>query len=514
MKFRFPARRQAGLPARPARPAPAAPAAAQDFPQPDLTGTILTLLGFGITAVRLSGEMASEIGRSASIGVLASIAVSLACDVRARGVKNLIRADVMAILALYFLTLFEFLFPQPEFDLMLSRDSARSASLAVLLGFAAVIVGRHFVWAKRQPFAHTLTREIPTAWIVAIFWACALIAYAHMLLAVKFDIREMVHYFMEPRFTQPWGRERLGNWKALLFELNMLLYLIPPLGGIIFARRHRYGVFTLLSVAVIVLFTFFYAFSSGTRNLFASYLVTFLIGYAFAAPFIKRTTLLALSAATAILFIVAGHYMLLFRSDGLNNYLDGGYVAPPQQRSYFVDYNLWSIGRVMETFPNVRNFLGWEIPYLALVRPIPRAIWKGKPEGLSYSIEDATGAENMTVATSFVGEAYMSGGFPGIALVGLILGMFTGWWSSLVSSRNSELGILIYASGFFAAVISMRSLFVLTTALLPTTIALVAGTYLVRLLTRKALELIARLKRQQASNHMRPTRPAPRPRAR
>ena len=50
-------------------------------------------------------------------------------------------------------------------------------------------------------------------------------------------------------------------------------------------------------------------------------------------------------------------------------------------------------------------------------------------------------------------------------------GALTGWWSHLASAQNSELGILIYSSGFFATVISMRSLFVFTTALLPTVAA-------------------------------------------
>ena len=511
MRFQPPANRRTSPPPQYRGPTLPTAAPALDFPKPDTNGTIMAISGLALTALLLGGESASAVGRIASLGALASVGLSLLMDARTGGLKNLIRADVMAILAFYFLTLFEFLFPQPEFDMMLARDSTLAASRGVLLGFAGLFAGRHLIKVTKQPFEDTLTREIPASWIIAIYWSCVLVAYAHMLLAVNFDIAEMVHYFMEPRFAQPWGRGRLGDWKALFVELGMLLYLIPPLGGIIFARRHRYGVFTLVTVAAALLFTFFYAFSSGTRNVFASYLVTFIIGYCFAVPFLKRSTLIALCGTTAVVFVTASEVMLKFRSDGLNNYLSGGYVAPDEERSYFVDYNLWAIGKLMETFPAKRDYLGWEIPYQALVRPIPRALWKGKPEGLSYSIEDAVGAEGMTVASSFVGEAYMSGGFLVIALTGLALGVFTGWWSSLLSPRNSELGILIYASGFFAAVISMRSIFVFTTALLPTVAALVLGTYVARILAKKAQQLLAQMKHQRASNHGRPTRPAPRP---
>ena len=136
-------------------------------------------------------------------------------------------------------------------------------------------------------------------------------------------------------------------------------------------------------------------------------------------------------------------------------------------------------------------YLGLEVPYLALIRPIPRALWKGKPEGLSSSIEHALGefSGSITISASFAGEAYMAGGFFGVLLCALFFGAINGWWSHLMGPKNSELGILIYASGFFAAVISMRSLFTYTTALLPTVAAIVGTGYLVRYLARKARAL-------------------------
>jgi hypothetical protein len=135
---------------------------------------------------------------------------------------------------------------------------------------------------------------------------------------------------------------------------------------------------------------------------------------------------------------------------------------------------------LIKYFPSSHPYLGWEVPYLALIRPIPRALWPGKPEGMSMTIEDAMDVDGMTIAASFIGEAHMSGGPVAVFLVGLFFGALTGWWGLLASPRNSELGILVYSSGFFAAVISMRSLFVFTTALLPTIASIVAGTFFVK----------------------------------
>jgi hypothetical protein len=115
--------------------------------------------------------------------------------------------------------------------------------------------------------------------------------------------------------------------------------------------------------------------------------------------------------------------------------------------------------------------------------------------------------EGVTIAASFAGEAYMSGGMIAVLVIALIFGALAGWWSYLAGPRNSELGILIYASGFFAAVISMRSLFVFTTALLPTVAALVMGTYVVRVLTIQARKLLARA--AERNRHVRGRPPAP-----
>ena len=138
------------------------------------------------------------------------------------------------------------------------------------------------------------------------------------------------------------------------------------------------------------------------------------------------------------------------------------------------------IAKLAELFPEEYDYLGLEIPYLGLVRPIPRAIWSGKPEGMSVGIEEALGAEGLTLSATFIGEAYMSGGIVGVFLIALFLGALARWWGQHASPYNSDLGILIYASGFFAVAITMRSMLVATTAMLPTIAAVVIGRYLIR----------------------------------
>ena len=283
-----------------------------DRPKPDLNGTLAALAGIAITGLMLNGALPSTLGRVAAIGTALSLLLSVLLDFRAGGPRNLIRADMMAILAFYFLTLFEFLFPQPTFDQMIDVRTTHEAILVVLLGFAGLLIGRHLVHVRRQPFAETLTREVPAIWMVLIFWACFLIGYLHMLVAVDFNVSDMLFYFMEPRFSQPWQRGKFGDWKALLVELGLFIYLIPPLAGIMIARRHRYPKAQIFLVCGALAFTAFYGFTSGTRNVFCSYLVTFLIGYAFALTGARKKELVMLCAGSAVVMFFATYFMLEF----------------------------------------------------------------------------------------------------------------------------------------------------------------------------------------------------------
>ncbi len=449
-------------------------------PRPQVMGTALFLVGLCVTGLTLHGKTPSAMAAYVSYGVSISIALSIMDDLRL-GFRNLVRPDLMAMLALFFLTLFEFFFHQPIFDDLASgmMASEKTALIACLIGFAGLGIGRHLPNLRKHPLSDLFTRPVPKTLIVCLFWGSIILGFLYMFLSVDFSPALFFKYLLAPRFTQPWGRPRLGDWKALLHEIEMVVFLAPPLAGIILARRREYNSFQVFMVAAGLLFVFFYGFATGTRNLLASYIVTFLIGYAFSMRARAKKELVFVAVTCAVVFFFASVYMLRFRQVGLENYVEGNYqpeeYSPDDQPGVFIDYNLYTICQLVEVFPKRHAYLGWEIPYLALIRPIPRALWAGKPEGMSLSIEDAVGVEGFTLAASFVGEAYMAGGMIGVFAAGLFFGVITGWWGHLASPRNSEFGILSYASGFFAAVISMRSLLVFTTALLPTIVSVIAG---------------------------------------
>src|SRR5262249_18575198 len=151
------------------------------------------------------------------------------------------------------------------------------------------------------------------------------LGYLNMLWAVGFDPAQLVNQMLGPRFSQPWARGKFGGWTELAGEFSELLrYLIPAVAGAVLASPSR---FTILQRSVVVLgllFTFFAGFSSGTRNVFCTYIIIFFTSYILLRPNITWKRVIVLSFVCLALLFAAAYYMLQFRQVGLEAYLNAG----------------------------------------------------------------------------------------------------------------------------------------------------------------------------------------------
>src|SRR5262249_16784924 len=133
----------------------------------------------------------------------------------------------------------------------------------------------------------------------------------------------------------------------------------------------------------------------------------------------KRITLL-LGLTTGLLYL-ASYYMLQFRTVGLEAYVTGAAVSKGfKQETLFIDNDLPIIGMLTEIFPDRIAYRGSEMLVWALVHPIPRALWPGKPQKLSIEAADALGMRGLSVASTFIGESYMMGGYPAVFLIAFL----------------------------------------------------------------------------------------------
>jgi hypothetical protein len=462
--------------------------------RPTIQGTVV-ILGACVIGYFLSFSQLppSDMARLVSIAWLAGIGLSFLLDWRL-GLRNLIRVDVFALMSLYFLLFFEFLFPQSRFDLLVVDEDVVTAVQISQAGLAALVIGRHIkVSTHVLDFIGRI--EMRRGDLLLIYFAAFFFSHLPMWVAVDFNLLQWWDELVnKPRFGRSWGRGRYGDISALLHELQLLGYIMPPIAGVIFARWREYGKATLVLVGLTLLLLWFGAFSSGTRNILAIQVAGFLGGYLIVQERLKIWKVAPLVAVVGVSYVVLADMMLEFRNIGMSQYFaEGRYQSDYKEfeetywgqghpgeadSGYFVDYNLWRMSQMVAAFPGMYAFLGWNLPYVAVTKPIPRVLWPGKPMDLKVGLEEAIGAEGYTIACTWIGEAWVSGGLIWIIGIGLLIGVFCRFWNQLATYLQSPFALIVFASGFYAVLLLMRSLMFFTTALLPSLALIVMGVFL------------------------------------
>jgi oligosaccharide repeat unit polymerase len=336
-----------------------------------------------------------------------------------------------------------------------------------------MVVGRHLIVTRSNPVAPV---DFKPNHLFGLFLFAFFVGYLHIFLAVNFNLIEMIEQMARPRFSQSWGRGKFGDISALLYELSLLIYLLPPIAGFMFAREKQFSAMQKLVVVLILALTFFYAFASGTRNVLGTYVIAMFGAYVLSKPDLKLKRLLMVGVPLAIVLLFVSTLMLELRSSGGISSLGN---AERQYNTLYIDHNMVNIANLTNVFPDAVDYLGLEIPYQSIIKPIPRALWPGKPEGLSTSIEAALGSFDgvTTLACTFAGEAYMAFGFVGVLIAGLFFGATAGWWNQIGQNRDSSFSQILYASGFLCAAMAMRSLLVMVPFMLPTLAMWVIGKF-------------------------------------
>lgn len=426
--------------------------------------TCVIVFGSLITSTWVAMEPATNQAlSSAAIAFGCTLMMAFLIEARA-GVRNLFRVDILMLFALYGLTLAEFLVEQDDLSIRLSLGAASSTIDVVLCAFCGLALGRHAYKMHASLSLPGASTGLTTSQMTTLVVACAAIGYLHILLAVNFDVFEAVRQMMQPRFTQSWTRSRLGGLGSLLTELGLLIYLIPPLAGAVAAEHRRYSLVQKIVVGALVSFTFFFGLAGGTRFIFLTYLLTFGASYLMMRRNLTWRSLVWVGTPFAVVGLLAVYFMASIRTFGLQNWSTG----VERTTSFFVDMNILNIAGLIRAIPHQYDYLGLEIPFTALIRPIPRIVWPGKPEGLSASIEEVLGGEGLTLSATFIGEFWMAGGLFAVILGSLILGALAAAWNRVGAKAQGNLDQILFASGFFAAGLCMRSFLGVMPTILPT----------------------------------------------
>ncbi len=436
---------------------------------PSKVGTAVLLASLLIATFATGGDRPSEPAARAAWITLPGLLGLLTLEIRRAGWQRWLRADIVLLAAGWFFTLFEFLFPQPRYDAAVTTSASVEATRLVLLGLAALAVGRHLVpplTERPRPAATGPPLDLREA-----FWAlvaCFVLGFLYMFATVGFNPVTLVRELFQPRFSQPWARDRLGDWRALFSELQLLRYLIPPLAAHLLVRRRELPIWQTAVTALLLGFLFLASFASGTRSVFFAHVATFAGGLVWSLPRVKRWHALTAAVTGTLLLVLVTGFALQFRRTGLAG-LGQTTGAKPLDSGFrlMVDYNLRTIALLTAEFPEQSAHLGWEIPMHVAVRPIPRTLWPGKPEKLSVSMEEVVGIPETSISSSFAGEGFMMAGAWGVLIFGTGLGALAALWNRIRPSPDSAFHVVAFASGFYWVVLAARSPIWLTVGLLP-----------------------------------------------
>jgi len=186
------------------------------------------------------------------------------------------------LVALYGLTFLEFLFPQSDMFAPVSLGDAKNGRML----YSSVLPDAIGVISLNPA---------PGRWRLFL-WPHT--GYYDLLVTPICDVCGLLAHFRSSPFRSDrngpanvttsrlavLGPRRYGDLYSLFYELGMLIYLVPPIAGLVFARKREFNVIQKIVAGLIVGFIFYYGFSSGTRNVMVTYVITFVVAYLLVKP--------------------------------------------------------------------------------------------------------------------------------------------------------------------------------------------------------------------------------------
>src|SRR5688572_24001633 len=99
--------------------------------EPSWRATLILLVGTVLTSYTLGSDTPSSMAHHAAVGMGLSLSLATLIEVR-RSRANMLRADLVCMVALYYLLFLEFLFPQPNLD-AIARNYEMGTAIQVAL---------------------------------------------------------------------------------------------------------------------------------------------------------------------------------------------------------------------------------------------------------------------------------------------------------------------------------------------------------------------------------------------
>jgi hypothetical protein len=393
-----------------------------------------------------------------------------------RELATALRIENVLLLGLIYWLLLDLL--QSAYPIDVARlEDVRTAFWSIgIFAFALWLGAGREGWGLPAVIHDACVMALDKRTLVAAIGVCFAIAMVKFAAPSGFNPITMYNGVLSTRWEAPWSRGQLGGADAFLDHLGYFGLLVPSLCVLLARRVGWLNPATVAGIVLAVVMILFFG-QSGGRRIVGVMVGTGILTWIMSQSVLKPR-LIAGAAVGAVALLKFMEVMLSYRSAGFGAWMAGERLEA--SGSYWhVDDNFLRLAQTIRFIPDVIDYVYYKPVYHALVLPIPRVVWEGKPIDQGYSLTDQLGVTGVSLTTSVIGEFYASWGLMAVFVGGYFFGRLAAMWNRTLVEGRGEGRALVFSAGLMALFAGLRAMEALV-QMSYVVLAFVAVAYLLR----------------------------------
>jgi oligosaccharide repeat unit polymerase len=359
-------------------------------------------------------------------------------------------AVTIAILFFILLDMIQGLYPLDG----ISREAVRDVYIGISLFCAVMFLATaQKPWRLPQSITRAAAIRYSPAFLERALWLCFFLGIFYFAFMSGFSLPVMLTGLTRGRFAAPWSRGSMGGWLAFIEHMVYFGYLLPPLTVVAALVEGKWLTKRVLLGLTLCLLFLPFLLQGGGRRIFAMCLGSAVFTWLCAERKNVRARHLIILAVVTGMALVFMDVMLANRNKGAVAFS----YSLDEFHSIRVDDNFLRFSQMLDLIPKQFPYMRFQWVEWVLARPIPRALWPGKPVNPGFDLAAVVGV-TASLSCSSIAEWYGAFGWFGIAFGGYLYGRLSRFWGQLLEMPLPVTSIGIYSIGLMALVISVRSM--------------------------------------------------------
>jgi len=322
-------------------------------------------------------------------------------------------------------------------------------------------------WRLPKAFLEVTSFRPDLKLLIPIGIGCFFLGILRFAIPCGFDIGVMMENLMESRWSAAWARGAIGGWDAIIDHLAYFGYLLPTLAVMTSRRAGWLSLSGLLLSCLSIIFLIFLA-QSGSRRIVGVCLGAALCCWILDRDRVRWQQLLVAGTVVGAILLLL-QIMIVFRSVGLGRIgldnaskiavatIKGVDLETGAPKSLHVDDNFYRLSQSIYLVPERHPYVEWKYVFYVLVRPIPRALWKGKPMDGGFDLQRFDG-KGASLSSTILGEFWISYGAWAVAIGGWLMGRASRMAAPLFDIAHGSIAPMFYGYISMTLFVGYRSL--------------------------------------------------------